>query len=272
MCILFVAINAHPQYPLIICANRDEFHHRPTAPAHFWLPEQTLLAGKDMQAGGTWFGVNKRGQIAGVTNLRLPLNSQQAMRSRGELITKALSSSSLISPNWLFEHCDDYLPFNLVFGQGTDLYCFNSMSRETVKLTNGFHAISNGALDDIWPKMAKGQQALETLINQSQEINPQALIQLMRDDSLPKDSDLPNTGVGLEWERRLAAIYIRHPDYGTRSTSILLQDTRGIHFTEVRYDGKGRQLGQQDFHFTLPTQPMPMGSVSSQLSPAHSLK
>ncbi|PIW63082.1 NRDE family protein [Shewanella sp. CG12_big_fil_rev_8_21_14_0_65_47_15] len=254
MCILFVALNAHPHYPLIICANRDEFHHRPTAPAHIWPPEQNILAGKDLQAGGTWFGVNKQGQVAGVTNLRMPQKHPEAMRSRGELITKALSSGSLICPNWLAEHCDDYQPFNLVFGQGTDLYCFNSIKRETVKLADGFHAISNGALDDIWPKMAKGQQALETLIKQASQLDVQALIQLMQDDSLPLDSELPNTGIGLEWERRLAAIYIRHPDYGTRSTSILLEDTLGaIHFTEVRFDGKGRRLGQQDFHFTLPT-------------------
>lgn len=206
-----------------------------------------------MQAGGTWFGVNKQGQVAGVTNLRVPQKSPEAMRSRGELITKALSSGSLICPNWLAEHSDNYQPFNLVFGQGVHLYCFNSLNKQTIKLSDGFHAISNGALDDIWPKMAKGQQALEALINQSQSIEIPALLQLMKDDSQPLDNELPNTGIGLEWERRLAAIYIRHPDYGTRSTSVLLEDVQGsMHFTEVRYDGKGRQLGQQDFHFMLP--------------------
>ena len=256
MCILFIAINAHPKYPLIICANRDEFHHRPTAPAHFWLPEENILAGKDLQAGGTWFGVNKQGQIAGVTNLRVAQKSSAAMRTRGELVTNTLSSGSLVCPNWLIEHSDNYQPFNFIFGQGTDLFCFNSMNKNTVKLANGFHAICNGTLDDIWPKMAKGQQALEALINQSTDIDVQALIQLMKDDSQPQDHELPNTGVGLEWERRLAAIYIQHPDYGTRSTSILLEDTQGrMHFTEVRYDGKGRQLGQQDFDIILPSEP-----------------
>jgi len=256
MCILFVAINAHPKYPLIICANRDEFHHRPTAPAHFWPPEENILAGKDLQAGGTWFGVNKQGQVAAVTNLRVPQKNPEAMRSRGELITMTLNSGSLVCPNWLVEHSDNYQPFNLVFGQGTDLYCFNSINKDTVKLADGFHAISNGALDDIWPKMAKGQQALEAVINQSDNLEVQALLQLMKDDSQPQDNELPNTGVGIEWERRLAAIYIRHPDYGTRSTSILLEDAEGgMHFTEVRYDGKGRQLGQQDFHLTLPAEP-----------------
>ncbi|QYJ78961.1 NRDE family protein [Shewanella acanthi] len=252
MCILFVALNTHPQYPLVICANRDEFHHRPTEPAQFWPPERNILAGKDLQAGGSWFGVNKQGQIAGLTNLRVPQKPQQAVRSRGELIVQALSSGSLICPNWLIEHSSDYQPFNLVFGQGTHLYCFNSLSQETVKLDDGCHAISNGALDDIWPKMAKGQQALQQLVLSAQPLDIPSLIKLMQDDTLPQDSELPNTGVGLEWERRLAAIYIRHADYGTRSTSIMLQDTNGtIHFTEVRYDGKGRCLGQQDFHFPI---------------------
>ncbi|MCG9965758.1 MAG: NRDE family protein [Shewanella sp.] len=255
MCILFVALNTHPQYPLIICANRDEFHHRPTAPAQFWPPERNMLAGKDLQAGGTWFGVNKQGQLAGVTNLRVAQKSQEPMRSRGELVIQALNSGSLICPNWLVEHAEDYQPFNLVFGQGTNLYCFNSISRETVKLTQGFHAISNGAMDDVWPKMTKGQRSLEALIQQSAQLEVESLIKLMQDDSQPQDNELPDTGVGLEWERRLAAIYIRHPDYGTRSTSILLQNAQGeIQFTEVRYDGKGRRLGQQDFHFTLPPQ------------------
>lgn len=252
MCILFIALNSHPKYPLIICANRDEFHHRPTAPAQFWLPEKNILAGKDLQAGGTWFGVNQQGQIAGITNLRQGIKSPEAMRSRGELPLLALNSGSLICPNWLEEHSKNYQPFNLVFGQGAQLYCFNSATGKTLKLTQGFHAISNGALDDIWPKMAKGQAALEMLIQQSADLDIEALITLMLDDSLPKDCELPDTGVGLEWERRLAAIYIRHSEYGTRSTSILLQDVNNeVHFTEVRYDGKGRRLARQDFHFPL---------------------
>lgn len=255
MCILFVALNVHPQYPLIICANRDEFHHRPTAPAQFWPPEYNILAGQDLQAGGTWFGVNKQGQLAAVTNLRIAPHSHEFIRSRGELVIQALNSGSLICPNWLVEHAENYQAFNFVFGQGTNLYCFSSLSRETVKLTQGFHAISNGALDDVWPKMAKGQRALEALIQQSTQLEVESLIQLMLDDSQPQDHELPDTGVGIEWERRLAAIYIRHPDYGTRSTSILLQNAQGdIQFTEVRYDGKGRRLGQEDFHFTLPLQ------------------
>lgn len=117
-------------------------------------------------------------------------------------------------------------------------------------LSPGFHAISNGALDDIWPKMAKGTQALEREITQSDEIDIQALLTIMTDERQAPDADLPQTGVALEWERLLSSIYIKHPEYGTRSTSILLRDRQGrCEFVEVRYDGKGRNLGRQVFKF-----------------------
>ncbi|NMH66217.1 NRDE family protein [Shewanella salipaludis] len=253
MCILFIALKMHPRYPLVLCANRDEFHHRPTAPAHFWPPEHRLLAGRDLQAGGTWLGVNRDGDIAALTNIRAP-TQQDGMRSRGELVTQALTQPSLMTDAWLQAHSQDYNPFNLVFGRNGQLQCFNSQSGQLQALSPGFHAISNGALDDIWPKMAKGQQALERLISSRDELNLDTMLALMQDETRARDEELPSTGIDLEWERRLSAIYIKHPDYGTRSTSLVLQDVQGrMDFTEVRYDGKGRKLGRE--HFQLAPQP-----------------
>lgn len=252
MCILFLAVDTHPQYPLIVCANRDEFHHRPTAPAHYWLPEQHILAGQDLQAGGTWLGVNRQGQFAALTNIRAPEHQQDNMRSRGELVIHALTAQG-IDETFLQSNRDNYNPFNLVFEQQKKLFCYNSLTSETQMLTPGFHAISNGALDDIWPKMAKGQQALENLIAHANDIDIAALLQLMKDDSQAQDSDLPATGVSMEWERLLSSIYIKHSEYGTRSTSIVLQDKMGgITFVEARYDGKGRTLGTQRFDLAAP--------------------
>ena len=247
MCILFMAIGVNPDYPLIICANRDEFHHRPTEPAHFWPPEQNLLAGKDLLAGGTWLGLNRSGSIAALTNIRSPADHSDNRRSRGELIPKYLSGDDAFVP-WLEKQAPSYNPFNLVFGSGQTFYCFNSLQRSLEQLSPGCHAISNGAMDDVWPKMAKGQQALEALVSAPGMPDEALLLEMMRDESRPEDTRLPQTGVSLEWERRLSSIYIRHDEYGTRSTSLLLQDTRGhISFTEVRYDGKGRNLGSQRF-------------------------
>ncbi|MCG9748754.1 NRDE family protein [Shewanella sp. Isolate8] len=250
MCILFVALEVHPQYPLILCANRDEFHHRPTEPAHFWPPDKQLLAGKDLEAGGSWLGVNRQGEIAALTNIRAPELHEANRHSRGDLVIRALTQSQTMTTPWLMEHSQHYNPFNLLFGKDMDLYCYHSISKTVKPLSPGFHAISNGALDDIWPKMAKGTQALEQEIGRSGEIDIQALLTIMTDERQAPDEDLPQTGVALEWERLLSSIYIKHPEYGTRSTSILLRDRQGrCEFVEVRYDGKGRNLGRQVFKF-----------------------
>ncbi|WP_394148285.1 NRDE family protein [Shewanella atlantica] len=247
MCILFIALNQHPEYPLIVCANRDEFHHRPTEPAHLWQPDNELLAGKDLEAGGTWLGINKQGSFSALTNLRDPMRQKSNMRSRGELVIKALQHKPL-TMSWLREHSENYNPFNLIFGHGDELYCFNSAVNEFTRLTSGFHSISNGALDDIWPKMARGTLALEKLITESTQPDIDELITIMRDETRADDLELPQTGIGVEWERLLSSIFIRHEEYGTRSTSIILQDKRGkSRFAEVRYDGKGRNLGRQVF-------------------------
>ncbi|ABE53387.1 protein of unknown function DUF833 [Shewanella denitrificans OS217] len=250
MCILFLAVNVHPQFPVIVCANRDEFHHRPTMPAHIWQ-DNAIIAGKDLQAGGTWLGLAQDGKFAGLTNLRTQTSNQDGVRSRGELVVKALSVEGL-TPDWLKSHAHNYNPFNLVFSFQGRLHCFNSLQGQSLQLSDGFHAISNGALDEVWPKMAKGQQALEAHLSQPSEPEVSKLIAIMSDESQASDDLLPATGLSLEWERRLSAIFIRHDEYGTRSTSIVLQDLQGkTHFTEVRFDGKGRNLGQQDFEIVV---------------------
>ena len=246
MCILFVAIKAHPEYPLIVCANRDEFHHRPTAPAYRWTTSPAIYAGQDKQAGGTWLGINEQGQFAGLTNIR-GIEQQDGVRSRGELVVNSLTQHQFNS-QWLIEHSVNYNPFNLVFEQHNQLFCFNSKTLTTTELKSGFYAISNGALDDIWPKMAKGRQQLQNYIKQMKSPCINQLLGIMHDTSQPKDQDLPQTGISLEWERRLSSIFIQHEEYGTRSTSIVLKHRTGnVQFTEVRYDGKARNLGKQQF-------------------------
>lgn len=249
MCILFVALEAHSEYPLIICANRDEFHHRPTESAHFWPKQNRLLAGKDLEAGGTWLGVNQNGLVAGLTNIRDPELIQSDMKSRGELVLKALINNG-IDESWLTRYSPFYNPFNLLYGDEKALFCFDSRAKQLNQLTAGFHSISNGALDDIWPKMSRGTQAIQAHISNNSSPCIDSLLAIMKDGTQAPDADLPQTGVSLEWERHLSSIYIQHQEYGTRSTSIILKDKRGkVQFSEVRYDGKGRNLGRDDFTF-----------------------
>ncbi|MBV7316051.1 NRDE family protein [Shewanella sp. NIFS-20-20] len=244
MCILFLAINSHPDYPLIVCANRDEFHHRATQPLHQWQQPSGIIAGRDLQAGGTWLGINQQGQFAALTNLRTPQANQANRLSRGDLVIKALSAEPM--HKWLLTNADKYNPFNLIYQQGQDYFCFNSMSARSHKLSSGFHAISNGAMDDEWPKMATGRKALEEAISSSSQINRQQLLPLLQDQSRPSDDLLPNTGIGREWERLLSAIFIISPDYGTRSASILIKNQQGqLELSETRFNQKGKTIGSE---------------------------
>ena len=252
MCILFLAINQHPDHPLIICANRDEFYKRPTLGAHFWPNKPHLLAGKDLQAGGSWLGVNTHQQFAAITNIRTGSKQSPAKKSRGELVTLALEPNSFIDINWLKQHSDEYNPFNLIYGSLNQLNCYNSLLKQQTSLTSGFHAISNGSLDDIWPKMAKGESRLEKIVSSTQTINSDELFAILKDSTQADDSQLPNTGVPLEWERKLSSIFINSPEYGTRSSCIILQNKHDvIEFIEQTYDTNGND-GEQD-SFTLRT-------------------
>ena len=258
MCILFLAINQHPDYPMIICANRDEFHQRPTKEAHYWEDKEGILAGRDLQAGGSWLGINRKGQFAAITNIRTGEKVLENKKSRGELVTFVLEDNTsgeqhqTISEPWLKEHGDSYNPFNLIYGDLVQLYCYNSVTAEHIKLTTGFHSISNGAMDEIWPKMAKGEQQLEQLVKSAAGINETALLSILNNQTRPEESELPDTGIPAEWEQLLSSIFICSEKYGTRSSSLVLFGVdSSINFTEVEYDIEGNHLSLNRFNFSL---------------------
>ena len=72
MCVIFFAYRAHPEYPLILLANRDEFYARPTDGARAWEYFPDIFAGRDLVHGGTWLGITKTRRFAAVTNYRDP--------------------------------------------------------------------------------------------------------------------------------------------------------------------------------------------------------
>jgi uncharacterized protein with NRDE domain len=248
MCILFLAINQHREYPLLICANRDEFYQRPTSAAHFWSDRPSILAGKDLQAGGSWLGVNKQGYFAAITNIRTGEKSVQDKLSRGELVTLALQQDSPITTPWLELHGDLYNPFNLVYGSLEHLVCYNSVSKKHTSLSDGFHAISNGELDDVWPKMARGEKQLEAIVNLNQLIEPAQLFSILKDQQQAQENLLPKTGVSVEWEQLLSSIFINSTEYGTRSSCLILQkNNRSIELIERQYNEQGNTVGQLNF-------------------------
>ncbi|MGB1262517.1 MAG: NRDE family protein [Cognaticolwellia sp.] len=246
MCILFIGVEQHPDYPVIICANRDEFHQRPTQSMHWWS-EQHILAGKDLQAGGTWLGLNSDGDFAALTNFRKPDSFDSAKRSRGDLVVQALQNSPARTQQQLLQTSAQYNDFNLVFGPLNNLQAFDSVSRKFVALTPGFHSVCNGALDDIWPKMALGVNNISDLITNN-HINVDAFFAVMSNQTIADKQDLPATGISAEWELLLSSIFIKSVDYGTRSTAIILQSKTGnIAVYEQNYNREGELSSSNHF-------------------------
>jgi uncharacterized protein with NRDE domain len=241
MCILFISIKQHKEYPLIILANRDEFHERQTIVANFWKEHPSLFAGKDLQEGGTWLGVAKNARISALTNHRNISLHKEGRISRGHLVRDYLTSNK--NPNEYLEYLtkskDNYNPYNILIGDLESLYVYNNVSNQIDKLENGFHGLSNAYLNSPWAKLNRGIAKLKSYILTG-KMNTEDLFSIMKDETKAPDNLLPDTGVGIEKERFLSSIFINSPVYGTRSTAILLFDNKNkIHFSERTYDPKG---------------------------------
>ncbi|NLT20879.1 MAG: NRDE family protein [Syntrophomonadaceae bacterium] len=225
MCLIIFAYDYHPRYKLIVAANRDEFYQRPTLPAAFWEDKDEILAGRDLQEGGTWMGISTRGRFAALTNYRDPSTYKKIAPSRGHLVQNYLSSS--IGPEVYLETLPDggaaYNGFNLLLGNHDSLYYYSNRERLVREVAPGVHGLSNSLLDVPWPKVTKGINEL-TRILEDEHIDTEKLFTIMRDRELPPDQDLPETGVGLEMERVLAPAFVMSPEYGTRLTTVILID------------------------------------------------
>ena len=252
MCLVLLGVEISPSFPLILAANRDEFYQRPTAPMDFWPENPAILAGKDLEQGGTWFGINTQGRFAALTNYRDLSRLKQAPPSRGEIIVAFLEFTGSI-PDFM-DHFKPRAPayngFNLLLGQPGQLFWFSNQTRKIASLTPGIHGISNHLLDTPWPKVDQGRKALAKAL-QDGKTDPETLFSLLRDSSVPADDLLPDTGVGLEWERILSPLFIQSPFYGTRSSLVMAMDLQGrVHLTERTYFQEGL-TPHEDRHFSL---------------------
>lgn len=255
MCLILVAWQAHPDYSLVIAANRDEFFARPTAPAAFWPDAPQVLAGRDLKAGGTWLGVTRNGRFAALTNYRDPAQIKQGMPSRGGLVSRFLTGAQS-GEEYLAELesvADRYNGFNLLFGDLRDLWCFSNCGEGEQRLSPGIYGLSNHLLDTPWPKVARGKSALSAALQALPDEAP--LFNLLCDDSIALDEVLPRTGVSLEWERLLSAAFVRSPGYGTRSATVLLRGRFGyVRFIEQGYLPDASPGERREFAFTVPEQ------------------
>ncbi len=225
MCLIIFAYDWHPRYKLVLTANRDEFCQRPTQAASFWPERPELLAGKDLEHGGTWMGITKRGYWAALTNYRDPSQHLHTAPSRGLLVQDYL----LAEPEpqeyllGLLGTAKNYNGYNLLAGNVDSLYYFSNQESQVRKIPPGIHGLSNSLLDVSWPKVNRGKINLKACL-QSDQIEVDDLFALMADKHQPKDHELPQTGVSLEWERMLSPMFIQGDKYGTRSTTVLLVD------------------------------------------------
>jgi len=254
MCLVLLAWRAHPRYPIVMAANRDEFIERPSAGATWWEDAPHVLAGRDLRDGGTWLGITTTGRFAVLTNYRDPALIQDNRPSRGQLVADFLRGYDGLEDftRRLDATGGTYNPFNLIYGDLSRLSYFTNCADQTRLLRPGVYGLSNHLLDTPWPKVSKGKRALESALATLPDKAP--LLDLLRDRDQAPDEQLPSTGISLEWERLLSSMFISFPGYGTRSSAILLLDAEGTgHFDEVSYSPEGEVADHRSFGLQLPT-------------------
>jgi uncharacterized protein with NRDE domain len=248
MCL--IAWNWQPESPtpLLLIANRDEFYARPTKPLGWW-EDADILAGRDLQAGGTWLGVSLSGRLAALTNHRDPVNVRTDAPSRGELVSGFLQADTPAADylTALAEHAADYNPFNLLVFDGQDLMGLESRHAKVLPLQPGIGAVSNADFLTPWPKLATLKDGLQALLTKAQPSDAE-LLDLLHHRSVAADADLPATGISLALERVLSSAFIATPDYGTRACSVVRFGASRIQFLEQGFDAQGH-IGTREFSF-----------------------
>ena len=256
MCLIFLAFNQHPKYPLIIAANRDEFLDRPAKQIDFWPENPKILAGKDLTAGGTWLGVTKTGYFAMLTNFRDMLNIKSNAPSRGKLVLDylvgELEPSSYLQA--LNSNASLYNGYNIILGSLDDPWYYSNQNNKIYQLGTGIYGLSNALLDTKWPKVEQGKKQFTEIIKLD-DIDLESIFSLMNDKTLAEDEQLPDTGIGYEKEKLLSSLYIDMPGYGTRNTTILLKDNQGnVHVIDRSYNRENNSTSDKEFTFSLSSQ------------------
>ncbi len=246
MCLAAIAFDTHPNYLAVVIANRDEFHARPATPLAVWEDQPSILAGRDLQAGGTWLGFERRSRFALVTNFREPLKMLGAP-TRGHLVPDFLMSSEPTTAHLsqLADRANEYAGFNLLLYDGETLwYASNRHGQFAQRLDAGVHALSNHLLDTPWPKLRRLRSRLADWASTG-STDTASLWRALGDQERAPQHELPETGVGAEWESILSSPFVLTDGYGTRCSTLLMLDRNGNWSLEERqYDASGRPDGR----------------------------
>lgn len=264
MCLLALAIGMHPRFPVVIAANRDEYHDRPSAPAAQWQDHPQIVGGRDLSAGGSWMAAAVDGRVALVTNIRRP--GATPGRSRGHLVRDCLLAEAQVDELLakILPAASEYSAFNLIAGHAAELSYIGSDSPEITRLQSGIHTLSNATLNTPWPKAERLRAALLDWCDQA-STDQASLFDALADTRPAADAQLPNTGVDLAIERMLSAAFILGDHYGTRCSSIYTLDHAGnANLHERRFGPNGTALGASDLQWSM-TKP-------TAARPAHPLR
>lgn len=252
MCIAYLSLGTHPDWPLLIAANRDEYHARPALPARPWPESPQIIAGRDLSAGGTWLGLNLNGRWGLLTNFRDPTSHRDDVLSRGSLVSDFLQNACPAEKYTEYIHARSglYNGFNLIVGEGPNAWYVGNHAACTgpVQMQPGRYALSNHALDTPWPKVERLRNHLDAALPQGSTLDLEPIYDALRDGERAHDHTLPSTGVSLEMERLLSSIFIVSPNYGTRCSTIIALDAQGSGiFSETSYNAAGVPVERHDW-------------------------
>ncbi len=258
VCLILFAYETRPGFRLILAANRDEFYDRPTRPLSRWSDAPHVYGGRDLREGGTWFGVSRRGRLAALTNYRDPAHRLLQAPSRGLLINRFLTGDDPPAEylKQVARTAHHYNGFNLLVGDQAGIWYGSNRGDGILRLRPGFYGLSNHLIDTAWPKVSQGKNRLRALLEGNGGWDIEDLLALLADRTVAPDRELPDTGVGLEWERTLSPLFITSPNYGTRSSTVLLITTAGEFTVVERRFAEGNPAGDaaettRREHFTI---------------------
>lgn len=244
MCLIVVGWRVVPDYPLVVAANRDEFHHRASAPAGYWADAPEIVGGRDLEAGGTWLGATVGGRFAAVTNVREP-GKPPKKRSRGLLTANFLRSTATAADYSASIEGEAYAGFNLLLSDGEQLVYLSNRGDGSRVLAPGIYGLSNHRLDTPWPKLTRARADFADALASLPDEAP--FFALLANREIVPDAQLPATGVPLSWERLLSAVFVQSAEYGTRASTLLLRDRAGgllLHEQSFAPDGSRLQSSQ----------------------------
>jgi uncharacterized protein with NRDE domain len=253
MCLIVLAWRTRPDYRLIVAANRDEYFGRPSAPAEFWDDHRNVLAGRDLEAGGTWLGITLEGRFAALTNYRNPADRKTGVPSRGALVSDFLTGKATPAEyvDEIGRKATDYNGFSLLVGDSNALWFTSNRGERAVRVTPGVHGLSNHLLDTPWPKVENAKAKLAEELKKP--FDAAAAFALLGNTERAASAELPSTGVSLELEERLSAIRILAAGgYGTRCSTVVCFTNDGrVEFHERSYREDGGVGGAVSYRLTL---------------------